>query len=192
VGRTLSKRSSGQFERRERDFYPTPAKAVTPLISWLAGIRTFAEPCAGDGDLVRHLESHGLTCCYQGDIATGHDALAVDSYGTIDAVITNPPWKRPILHRMIRHFARIAPAWLFIDADWAHTRQATPCLACCTNILPIGRVKWIPGTKNSGLDNVAWYRFDARHTAGPLLHPYRSTSPAAQLDLSNRLPGVQP
>jgi hypothetical protein len=48
---------------------------VLPLISWLRGVRTFAEPCCGDGALVRHLESFGLRCAYAGDIATGQDAF---------------------------------------------------------------------------------------------------------------------
>ncbi len=58
----MGKRSN--FERREADFYPTPRAAVVPLIPYLRGIRSFAEPCAGDGALVRHLESFGLRCVY--------------------------------------------------------------------------------------------------------------------------------
>ena len=40
----MGKRSN--FEQRPADFYPTPFKAVLPLIPYLraAGIRTFAEP----------------------------------------------------------------------------------------------------------------------------------------------------
>ena len=79
------------FERIPRDFYPTPAAAVAPLIPHLRGVRTFAEPCCGDGALVRHLESHGLRCTYAGDIATGQDALAITDYGDADSIITNPP-----------------------------------------------------------------------------------------------------
>jgi hypothetical protein len=62
----MGKRSD--FERREADFYPTPRAGVVPLIPYLrgSGIRTFAEPCAGDGALVRHLESLGLRCVYSG------------------------------------------------------------------------------------------------------------------------------
>ena len=59
----MGKRSN--FERREADFYPTPRAAVLPLIPHLRGIHTFAEPCAGDGALVRHLESFGLRCVYR-------------------------------------------------------------------------------------------------------------------------------
>ena len=88
----MGKRSN--FERREADFYPTPRAAVVPLIPYLRGIRTFAEPCAGDGDLVRHLEAFGLRCVYAGDIRSGQDALALDYYGAVDAIITNPPWSR--------------------------------------------------------------------------------------------------
>jgi hypothetical protein len=100
----MGKRS--EFARRDRDDYPTPFKAVPPLVPWLRGIRTFAEPCAGEGMLVRHLEAHGLRCVHAGDIVTGQDALATGTYGNIDAIITNPPWKRPVLHALIPHFAR--------------------------------------------------------------------------------------
>jgi hypothetical protein len=96
-----------KFPRQEADFYPTPRKAVLPLIPFLRGIRSFAEPCAGAGDLVRHLESFGLACVYAGDISTGQDALSLNSYGTIDAIITNPPFSgvnRRLMHRMIEHF----------------------------------------------------------------------------------------
>ena len=116
----MGKRSN--FERREADFYPTPRAAVLPLIPYLRGIRTFAEPCAGDGALVRHLESFGLRCVYAGDIRTGQDALALDHYGAADAIITNPPWSRDVLHGLIAHFQNIAPTWLLLDADWQQTQ----------------------------------------------------------------------
>jgi hypothetical protein len=164
----MGKRSS--FERRESDFYPTPRAAVVPLIPHLRGIRTFAEPCAGDGDLVRHLESFGLRCVYQGDIRTGQDALAADSYGACDSIITNPPYTRDLMHRLIAHFERIAPTWLLLESDWAQTKQSAPFMPSCTDIVAIGRVKWIADSKHTGKDNSAWYRFDARHAAGPVFH----------------------
>ena len=120
----MGKRSN--FERIPRDFYPTPFAAVPPLIPHLRGVRTFAEPCCGDGALVRHLESFGLRCVYAGDIATGQDALALDTYGDADAIITNPPYTRPLMHALIAHFARILPTWLLLETDWASTKQAAP------------------------------------------------------------------
>jgi hypothetical protein len=101
----MGKRSN--FERREADFYPTPRAAVVPLIPHLRGIHTFAEPCAGDGDLVRHLESFGLSCVWQSDLRSGQDALGLAHYGPADAIITSP-------------------TWLLLESDWAQTKQAAP------------------------------------------------------------------
>ena len=105
----MGKRS--KFERREADFYPTPYPAVLPLIPFLRreSVKTFAEPCAGAGDLVRVLGSFGFHCVYAGDIRTGQDAFAIGSYGNADAIITNPPWSRDVLHPLIDHLKNIAP-----------------------------------------------------------------------------------
>jgi hypothetical protein len=168
----MGKRSD--FERIPGDFYPTPAKAVPPLIPHLRGVRTFAEPCRGDGSLVRHLESFGLRCVYAGDITTGQDAFAISDYGGADLIITNPPYTRLVMHALIQHFQAIAPTWLLLEQDWCATKQAVPYLVACTDIVAIGRLKLIEGTEHSGFENFAWCRFDARHTAGPVFHPYRS------------------
>jgi hypothetical protein len=164
----MGKRSN--FERREADFYPTPQAATVPLIPYLRGIRSFAEPCSGDGALVRHLESFGLRCVYAGDIRNGQDALALDHYGAADAIITNPPYTRAVMHRLIGHFQRIAPTWLLLETDWAFTKQAAPFMPSCSDIVSVGRLRWIEGTAMSGKQNFAWYRFDARHLAGPIFH----------------------
>ena len=75
-----------------------------------------------------------------------------------------------MLHGLIAHFQNIAPTWLLLDADWKQTRQAAPYLPHCSDIVAIGRVKWIEGSKYTGKDNACWYRFDARHKAGPVFH----------------------
>lgn len=161
----MGKRSD--FKRRPMDAYATPFEAVPPLLPFLGIVETFAEPCAGDGDLVRHLESRGLQCCYSGDIQNGQDAMARTDYGAPDVIITNPPWTREILHPMVLHFQRIAPTWLLFDADWAHTKQAAPFLPQCAFIVSVGRVKWIKDSRYTGKDNCAWYHFDAFHKFGP-------------------------
>lgn len=162
----MGKRSS--FERVARDYYPTPAEAVRPLVPHLRGIRTFAEPCAGDGRLVRHLEAHGLACRWAWDIeprAPGvdlGDALDLPPavpFRFVDAIITNPPWDRAILHPLISRFAPAGPLWLLFDADWMHTRQSAPFLPLLHEVVSVGRVKWIEGSKQTGKDNAAWYRF---------------------------------
>lgn len=138
-----------------------------PGANVVAALVEFAEPCAGDGALVRHLEGIGLRCVYAGDICAGQDALALDQYGAADAIITNP---REVMHRLIDHFQHIAPTWLLLDSDWASTRQAAPFLSSCSDIVAIGRVKWIEGSKYTGKDNHAWFRFDARHSRGAIFH----------------------
>lgn len=161
----MGKRSD--FVRRPMDSYATPFKAVLPLMSHLRGIETFAAPCAGAGDLVRHLEALGLRCVHQSDIQDGVNALDLNVVGGADAIIENPPWTREILHPMIRHFQRIAPTWLLFDAGWSHTKQSAPFLPQCSHIVSVGRVKWVADSKYTGKDDAAWYRFHAQHHEGP-------------------------
>ena len=175
----MGKRSS--FKRRSDDSYATPAAAVAPLVPHLRRerIRAFAEPCCGDGALIQHLEGYGLTCRYRGDRATGQDALEIESFD--DPVITNTPWLRADLHRLIPHFVRTAPvAWLLFDAAWANTKQARELVLACTHILPIGRLKWIPGTPFVGKEDVAWYRFQRGHTTGPIHLSFRTEARAPE------------
>ncbi|MBY5821465.1 hypothetical protein [Rhizobium leguminosarum] len=163
----MGKRST--FERRKNDAYQTPPSAVQPLIPFLRGIRTFAEPCAGEGKLITELQRNGLSCTYSGDIETGNDALTTTGLlgAKFDAIITNPPWTRELLHPMIQRFQSIAPTWLLFDADWIHTRQAIPFIDQCSHIVSVGRVKWIEDSQFTGKDNAAWHRFHVQHTGGP-------------------------
>jgi hypothetical protein len=165
----MGKRS--KFEHRDRDYYATPQRALLPLVPHLSRVHTFAEPCCGDGRLVRWLESSGLRCVYAGDIAAGQDALACDDYGAPDAIITNPPFTRSLLHRLLSHFLGIAPAWLLLPMDFASNERDAGFLACCTDVLPFGRVRWIEGTKNQGKDNFGWFHFRQDHSTGPVIHP---------------------
>lgn len=189
----MGKRSD--FERIEKDQYLTPESAVKPLIPFLPrGRFTFAEPCAGDGRLIRHIEAlTSARCVSMSDIAPNDYAapqiagimqrdareLTFADLNGADAIITNPPWSRDkksgyLLHNLITIFANLRPTWLLFDADWMHTVQAQPFLAdYCTHIVSVGRVKWMEGTNQTGKDNVAWYAFGPearRHTKAPLFY----------------------
>ena len=158
----MGKRSN--FERKPRDFYPTPIEAVEPLLPHLPEEFSFAEPCAGDGALVKHLETKGV-CTWASDIepqAEGiykrsYDELSFDELIDSEYVITNPPWDRTILHPMIEFFAPKKKTWLLFDADWMHTKQSRQYMPWCRKIVSVGRVKWFGNM--TGKDNCAWYLF---------------------------------
>lgn len=163
----MGKRSN--FERKPRDFYPTPYEAVLPLLSHLSK-HTYHEPCAGNGTLIRHLSRNGFVCSGAWDIDPDNSnnsdtipwivtANAADIKNAAAQYITNPPWDRPVLHAIIENLRKQAPTWLLIDADWMHTKQAIPYLDYCSVIVSVGRVKWIPGSKYTGKDNCCWYCF---------------------------------
>ena len=127
---------------------------MLPLIPYLRneGIESFAEPCCGEGDLVRHLESFGFNCVHSSDLNRGQDALGLVHYGNADAIVTNPPHTRKTMHALIRHFLRSGiTVWLLIDTDWAFTQQAAPFLPACSDIVTIGRVRWIEGIRQRRL-----------------------------------------
>jgi len=161
----MGKRSD--FERKPRDFYPTPIEAVYPLLEHLEEDFLFAEPCAGDGTLIEHLETKGV-CMWASDIepqAKGihrspYDKLGFNELIESNYIITNPPWDRSILHPIIDFFAPQMPTWLLFDADWIHTKQSKPYMEMCHKIVSVGRIKWFGNM--TGKDNCAWYLFDKK------------------------------
>lgn len=160
----MGKRSD--FERIERDYYPTPYEAVVPLLPFVWG--KFTEPCAGNGILVDHLTRNNLICEWASDIYPQRaDIKKKDTLSPwnipVTQFITNPPWNRDLLHPMIDHLMRIAPTWLLFDADWPHTIQSAPFMKYCSRIVSIGRVKWFPESDSVGKDNVCWYQFKLDH-----------------------------
>jgi hypothetical protein len=175
----LGKRSN--FERVDKDFYRTIDNRAGDILSpfLMPGTR-YVEPCYGQGDLARQLSSHGHSWTWASDISTTDnddivwmDALELtgDMVVGSHAIITNPPWSRPILHKMIVHFSSLKPTWLLFDADWAHTLQSREYMKdLCTDIVSVGRLKWIPDTNMSGKDNCACYRFDVNKEGHTRFH----------------------
>lgn len=173
----MTKRASGAFKRNARDFYPTPRVAVLPLLPFLHrdNVRTFVEPCYGWGDLTRHLEGLGLKCVEHGDIESGWDARnwCADDFRQADATITNPPWEHELMASIMERHACHVPAWFLVSSDWLFTKQSATLVAeLCTDVVPIGRLKWVPDTKHTGFDNCAWVRMHkAKDTGAARLWP---------------------
>ena len=171
----MGKRSN--FPRYANEAYDTPAEAVVPLLPHLQPGTYFIDPCAGAGELIKHLSAAGHICVDAFDIeprAAGLRALdflaatgsEIDNEAGV-VFITNPPWKRDLLHAFIERCREYyCPAWLLIDANWMFTQQAAPYLTHCERIVTVGRVIWIPGTKMTGKDDCAWFLFQPV----PVLH----------------------
>lgn len=193
----MSKRTPG-LERRKHDAYDTPEKPVRALLPHLLPGTRFIEPCWGAGDLARHLELSGHYCVAGYDIEprlgytpAGGDIFALDARDAdyskarergASCAISNPPWTRELLHAIIENLSAQMSTWLLFDADWPHN-ATTPkvLLDRCERIVPAGRVKWIPGSAHQGVDNCAWYRFDATHHGGPRFFPRLPKLPAIKL-----------
>jgi hypothetical protein len=165
----MAKRSD--FKRVERDYYRTfDPKAGHALRPFIEGIESALEPFAGAGDLINQFPELSWVqsdiepqVCFvdKMDAFEYTKEIVLDNCGA-DAIITNPPWSRPIMHRAIEHFAPIIQTWLLLDANWIWTKQASPYInKYLTDVVTIGRLKWIEGTTMSGKDDCAWFRFSA-------------------------------
>lgn len=170
----MTKRNPGH-PRTPRDFYRTiDPKAAKILGKFVNKGTTFYEPCAGDGSLVRLLVDHaGLVPVRMTDVAPQHPLVSYKNVFDIepkdlkyaDAVITNPPWSRSVLHPLILHLVSVAgikPVWLLFDSDWMFTEQAKPLLRFCRGVVSVGRLRWIEGTTSVGYDNCCWYKFSGQ------------------------------
>lgn len=158
-----------------RDYWPTPDAAMAPLLPHLRRGASFVEPCAGAGRMVDYFESAGHPCVFACDIHPLRDdvtklpATALRAVRA-DLIITNPPWRWDWLKPIIINLSGLLPTWLLLSADFAHNLQAQDVMRTCDLIVPIGRVKWIEGSKFSGgYENAAWMRFLPGHSAGPML-----------------------
>lgn len=174
----MSKRTPG-LPQRPRGFWPTPLEAVRPLISHLPAEANWIEPCAGAGDLARHLGQLWPAGRLIGafDIEPQAEGIAVADAcalrATPDLFITNPPWPvggrrgDPSLSIIVNLMAQ-APSWMLLPWDFGANAYFREVRAACVSVVPIGRVSWL-GNGQGGMDNAAWYLFDSRHSAGPIL-----------------------
>lgn len=159
----MGKRSPG-FEKAPRNLYPTPAAAVVPLLPHLSPATRFIEPCAGKGDLVRHLEAAGHICVEAYDVVPLAPGILVGDAAVLDITeaavgLTNPPWDWPLLEPILWNLLRQRPTWLLLSADFLHNAYAAPALRHAHRIVSVGRVKWIPDSKHTGKDNAVWILF---------------------------------
>lgn len=179
----MSKRAPG-LPQRPRGLWLTPKAAVAPLIPFLPLRARYGEPCAADGNLIRHLFDlwPAGRCIWSTDIVpegAGIDELSATEItaelaADVDLWITNPPWPKigqrgdPAVS-IIKHLSGIAPVWALLPWDFAANDYFAGLSASCSEVVPIGRVSWM-GNGQPGKDNAAWYRFDARNRFATVIH----------------------
>jgi hypothetical protein len=199
----MGKRSS--FERLPQDSYATPFAAAAVLFPHLPPRSRYVEPCAGQGKLIQHLESVGHELVSAHDLPTDARSHRYDVPADVIA-ITNPPWKRAILHEIIVNLSNQFPSvWLLLDFNWLATKQAGPYLPRLRRIAIIGRVKWIEDSKFTGKDDSCWCLFSKpseepatfigrQSSSQPVARASRSgiTVPPEPTDAPPNLPKIEP
>jgi hypothetical protein len=170
----MAKRGQGKFERNARDLYKTPRKALLGLLPHLPKHDfTFIEPCAADGRLAQFImnEAPQSDCYFKTDIHPLSSDVAkcdihklVEEYADYcrgaDMFITNPPFVWEIAEYILRELPKIRPTWLLIPLDWLANVRMAEHLEHCHKVVPVGRVKWIEGSKHSSAENFAFFLFD--------------------------------
>lgn len=156
-----------QRARKRSDFYPTiDRRAIPALIAAMLAVgdisagqaASYAEPCAGQGDLIQLLQQEApqLQCAFgleydwqdeglhnRWPIAHGNALTLIErDLAGVDLIITNPPWKREALHPLILHLASLRPTWLLYDGSWAFTKQAAPFKRILTDVAAVGRLRF--------------------------------------------------
>jgi hypothetical protein len=159
----MGKRS--EFELKPRDKYYTIDPNSVKDMGKFWDNKTYYEPCAGDGDLVKLLNVH-TKAGFVGasDIETDRypniaaEELTATNVEAADMFITNPPFTRQVLLPIIDHLTSLKSTWLLLPADTMHNIYFSPYMNKCSKVVSIGRMYWEPN-KVRGKDNYCWYFF---------------------------------
>lgn len=169
-----------------RDLYRTiDPRAVRALLPHLGEHVAFIEPCAGHGDLVDQIVAAGHECIIASDIQPMRADIVKANAARLRMrkgmggfqFITNPPFRRALLEPIMARLLPVAPTWLLLPADYAHNLWFARWMAQCTDVVSIGRLYWFAEEGRrpiQGVDNHAWFRFDAHDVGGTLFWPRRA------------------
>jgi hypothetical protein len=156
----LGKRSD--YKRVPQDLYETPLSAVTALLPWLEPATRFVEPCVGRGALAEHLKRAGHILVGAHDLPDDARVMRYSAFKDDNVVaISNPPyWGRPRdLHALIGNVSDQATFWALLQHDWLANAGSGEIGSRVRRIVPVGRVKLIPDSPSTGMDNVVWVKF---------------------------------
>lgn len=177
----MGKRSN--FEKNPRDYYRTfDPKAGIALKPFVEEGLTYFEPFAGAGDLIKQLDF--VECKWASDIEPQQNEgeiyireisafhLPKTQISNYDLMITNPPWTKDVFHRSLEHFVPLIDCWFLMSSNWKQNKGSAEYVnKWLTDIVPIGRMKWIEGSPHSSVDDCEWLKFSYWKNDAARFHP---------------------
>lgn len=108
------------------------------------------------------------------------DMITIDEFSQCEAdvIITNPDWKNDKasgyqLNRVIMHLSDLKPTWLLLDGNFMFNLKSEHAMDRCSDIVPVGRLKWIDNSPHTGKENCAWFKFDKNYKGEAKVHTRR-------------------
>lgn len=172
----MSQRDSG-YERKERDYYETPAWVTEALLPHLEPGCSIWEPACGSGKMVRALADAGHSVVAT-DIILGVDFLNAIMTGW-QAIVTNPPYELAL--EFIERALDLTKAndgmvamLLRTDFDHAKTRQHLfgQSETFTRKLVLTRRIKWFENSTGQPSFNHAWFMWSWKHWGRPTLAYY--------------------
>jgi hypothetical protein len=173
----MGKRSN--FEKNPRDYYRTfDPKAGIALEPFVERNAKYIEPFAGAGDLIQQLKFADCVLAYdiepQACMVDQADAFTIGAEDLIDVdlCISNPPWSKDIFHKALDHFVPFIDCWFLMSSSWKQNKGSAEYVSkWLTDIVPIGRMKWIEGSPHSSVDDCEWLKFSYWKNDAARFHP---------------------
>lgn len=176
------------YERRENDFYATPAPVVDAVLDLLGPVKGIVlEPAAGDGAIVERMRMRGIEIESFDISPAAPDIRQADFLGCADIggakhVLTNPPYDRGIVDEFVKKSVDIASgsngfAALLLPVGWTAARRRAGLFEIMTSIAHVKpRIKWMAGTDaDKGLSPAAdhaWHLWDFRPDGERIPKPF--------------------
>jgi hypothetical protein len=96
------------------------------------------------------------------------------------------------MHPLIVNLSDQRPTWLLVYTDWLFTQQARPFLSRIRDVIVVGRVRWIEGTKDVGYDNCCWLLFDCPRPDGSAVFQPSARELARRFQITTSQVGHRP
>lgn len=166
-------------QQQAQHFYPTPEECTAAFLQEeIEHIRTLGrvwEPAAGEGHIVRVLDSYGLPWAASDIVDRGCPDVTIRNFLDFDeplgqAVITNPPFGARAPERFVRHALRLGIPYvaLFLKATYWNTKERHQ-LSRDWPLAAVYPLTWRPDFTGDGSPTMMmdWYVWDARRPPIP-------------------------